>query len=300
MPEKDTENMKKYDDYSVEELRAELQRYFLYSDLDDEAVDEMEQILAVLREKAPFHHPHTTEEMWSEFRSEHAEEFAELGIRKNEDAEEVIDEEPKADVIEKQSRTKPAVAHSRRGRRFLRAAMVAAAMVVFIIAATVTASAMGYNLWGWIPKWNSELLNFESESPQTEANNDDLHSIRYVLTSLGIDEPLYPTWLPEDMERKEIKFNEDPLFLFESFQGNDRYLSITISPISGSESAVYQKEQNSPQEYTRNNTVHFVFANTNEITAVWYTENHTTLIVGNITFDEMKQIIDSVYEVKNE
>ncbi len=300
MPEKDTENMKKYDDYSVEELRAELQRYFLYSDLDDEAVDEMEQILAVLREKAPFHHPHTTEEMWSEFRSEHAEEFAELGIRKNEDAEEVIDEEPKADVIEKQSRTKPAVAHSRRGRRFLRAAMVAAAMVVFIITATVTASAMGYNLWGWLPKWDSELLSFESESPQTISDNSDLPRIPSILASLGIDEPLYPTWLPTDMARTEYVFEEKPFFLHEAYSGNDRFLSITISPITGSETAVYQKAGSNPEEFSINNTVFFIFENTNEITAVWYTESYTTLIVGNITFDEMKQIIDSVYEVKNE
>ncbi len=287
--------MKKYDDYSVEELRAELQRYFLYSDLDDEAVDEMEQILAVLREKAPFHHPHTTEEMWSEFRSEHAEEFAELGIRKNEDAKEVIDEEPKADVIEKQSRTKPAVAHSRRGRRFLRAAMVAAAMVVFIIAATVTASAMGYNLWGWLPKWDSELLSFESESPQADADNSDLPSIPLILASLGIDDPLYPTWLPEDMERKEIKFNEDPLFLFESFQGNDRYLSITISPAGNFGTAVYQKEAKNPIEYTKCNMVHYLFPNTNEIIAAWSTEDYTVTIAGNISVDEMERIIDSIY-----
>ena len=72
MPKEDTEIMNRYDDYTVEELREELQRFFLYSDLEDEAVDEMEKILAVLREKAPFEHPHTTEEMWAEFKAEHA------------------------------------------------------------------------------------------------------------------------------------------------------------------------------------------------------------------------------------
>ena len=298
MPEKDTENMKKYDEYSVEELRAELQRYFLYSDLDDEAVDEMEQILAVLREKAPFHHPHTTEEMWSEFRSEHTEEFAELGIRKNEDAEEVIDEEPKSDVIDKWSGTKPAATHSRRGRRFLRAAMVAAAMVVFIIAATVTASAMGYNLWGWLPKWDSELLSFESESPQTETDNSNLPSIPLILTSLGIDEPLYPTWIPDDLAPTESVFEEKPFFLHEAYSGNDRFLSITISPITGSETAVYQKEGSNPEEFSINNTVFFIFENTNEITAVWYTDGYTVSIVGNISMDETKKVLSSVYEVK--
>ena len=48
MLKKDTEKMKQYDDYSVEELKSALQRYFMFSDLDNEAVEEMEQILAAL------------------------------------------------------------------------------------------------------------------------------------------------------------------------------------------------------------------------------------------------------------
>jgi hypothetical protein len=115
---------------------------------------------------------------------------------------------------------------------------------------------------------------------------------------LGIDEPLYPTWLPKDLSRIETKFNEETLFLFESFQGDDRFLSITISPITGSETAVYQKEGSNPEEYSFNNTVFFIFENSNEITAVWYTKGYTVSIVGNITLDEMKNILCSVDEVK--
>ncbi len=143
-------------------------------------------------------------------------------------------------------------------------------------------------------------MSFESESPQTISDNSDLPRIPSILASLGIDEPLYPTWLPTDMARTEYVFEEKPFFLHEAYSGNDRFLSITISPITGSETAVYQKAGSNPEEFSINNTVFFIFENTNEITAVWYTESYTTLIVGNITFDEMKQIIDSVYEVKNE
>ena len=94
MPEKDTEIMTQYDDYTVEELRAALQRVFMFSDLTDADMDEMDKILSVLREKAPFDHPHTTEEMWERFAAEHAEELASLGIPKNEDTEEVIEKKP--------------------------------------------------------------------------------------------------------------------------------------------------------------------------------------------------------------
>ena len=133
---------------------------------------------------------------------------------------------------------------------------------------------------------------------KVEANNDDLHSIRYALTSLGIDEPLYPSWLPNDMARTEYVFEEKPFFLHEAYSGNDRFLSITISPITGSETAVYQKEGSNPEEFSINNTVFFIFENTNEITAVWYTDGYTVSIVGNISMDETKKVLSSVYEVK--
>ena len=90
----DIEIMKRYDDCSVEELKAALQRYFLYSDLTDEDVDEMERILAAIRKKAPFPHPHTTEEMWAKFKADHAEELAALGIRNDTETEEVVEKKP--------------------------------------------------------------------------------------------------------------------------------------------------------------------------------------------------------------
>ena len=110
---------------------------------------------------------------------------------------------------------------------------------------------------------------------------------------------MYPKWLPEDLARTEVQIIEEPLFLYENFSSAERHLSITISQISGSETTVYQKEGNPPLEYiTGGNVVHYIVDNTNEMSAIWYTHSYTTLIVGNVTIEEMKSIIDSVYEVK--
>ena len=294
--EKDIETMKQYDDYTVEELRAALQRYFLFSELDDEAVDEMEQILAVLRKKAPFTHLHTNEEMWEEFKAGHADDFAALGIREDAETEEVVDQKPVADETVIRSGPVPIRKPRRQIRGLLRVGVIAAALIVLLAGVTVAASAMGYNLWGWIPKWTDEDVRFVAESPVQEPDEDDLQDILTVLAMMGITDPLYPTWLPEDFERTESKTIEDPFILHERFQGNNRTLNITISPITGSEYTAYQKEKASHEEYCFGNNMHYIFDNTTEITAVWYTDNYTTLIVGNISIDEMHSIIDSVYE----
>ena len=290
--------MKQYDDYTVEELRAALQRYFLFSELDDEAVDEMEQILAVLRKKAPFTHLHTNEEMWEEFKTAHADDFAALGIRKDTETEEVVEQKPEADETVIRSEPVPVRKPRRQIRGLLRVGLIAAALIVLLAGVTVAAGAMGYNLWGWIPKWTDEDVRFVAETPVQEPDADDLQNIPTVLASLGITEPLYPTWLPEDMARVETKTIERPLFLQEKYQGNNRRLIITISPTTDLGTVVYQKEDETPEEYIVGNTLHYLFNNTNETSAVWNTDNYSILIVGNISIDEMKIIIDSVYEVR--
>lgn len=296
--EKDIETMKQYDDYTVEELRAALQRYFLFSELDDEAVDEMEQILAVLRKKAPFTHLHTNEEMWEEFKTAHADDFAALGIRNDMETEEVVEQKPEADETAARSEPVPVRKPRRQIRGLLRVGLIAAALVALLAGVTVAASAMGYNLWGWIPEWTDEDVRFVAETPVQTPGEDDLKDIPMVLASLGITEPLYPTWLPEDMARTETKAIERPLFLQEKYQGNNRRLIITISPISGPETTVYQKEVTTSIEYLVGNTMHYFFTNSDNIQATWYTESYTVLIDGNISLDEMKKIIDSVYEVR--
>ena len=296
MTEKDTETMTNYDNYTAEELNTALQRYFLYSDLDDAAVEEMDQILAALKKKVPFPHPQEVEEKWAEFQAEHADELATLGIRKDEDTEEVVEQEPEADETVLSSAPVPIPRSRRLGRSILRVGLVAAAVVVLMAALTVVASAMGFNLWGWVPKWTDADVRFVAETPVQTPGEDELKDIPMVLTSMGITDPLYPTWIPEDMARVETKTIERPLFLYEKYQGDNRQFSITISPITGSEDTVYQKEKAPYEEYFIENTAHYIFDNTNEVSAVWNTANYTTLIVGNITIDEIRSIIDSVYE----
>ncbi len=69
----------KYEGYSVEELRIALKKLWDSPELDsnvstenqERIIDELEEIVTILRVKAPLSHPHTTEEMWEQFKAEH-------------------------------------------------------------------------------------------------------------------------------------------------------------------------------------------------------------------------------------
>lgn len=294
LKEKDTEIMSRYDDYSIDELKEALKTVFLFSELSAADLEELNQIMAALREKAPFPHPHTAEEMWAEFKADNAEALANIGIRKLEDTEEVVYKETVADPDVRQAIPEIMAVRPKRHRRLFRVGVIAAIMAVIIVAAAVTASALGYDLFGWIPKWSKEDVRFvpeASEQPYVE-------NIPSVLKELGITEPLYPSWIPEDLVLTDSAYDKERLLFFEAYRSDDRFLSITVSEITGSETAVYQKEADPPQQYTTGNVTHYLFTDSDQISAVWFSGNYTTLIVGNITLDEMREILDSVYEVK--
>lgn len=289
----DAKIMTPFDDYSVEELKNAYNRLFFLSDLNDADLAELEQILAALQKKDPLTPSRSVDEMWDEFQTLYAPNSAELGIRGSFDSEEVVSAKPEPETVaEVPSDTKITPIPRKRHRKIIRIGLIAAALVV-VLAASV--AALGYNLWGWLPIWGEEELHFEAETPRQEATETVLHGIPKALESLRITEPLYPTWLPEDLERTEMQIIEDPLFLYEGYKGNNRELTITISPTTGSETAIYQKEETPPYEYIVGDKVHYIFNNTSNLLAVWYSQDYSTVITGNISEEEMKRMINSVY-----
>lgn len=281
---KDAEIGKEYDDLSPEDLKEALKTVLLYTDeINDDTTVELDRIMAALREMEPLEYERSAEEQWAVFQAEHREELSQLGIRTDDRKKEV-----------RPGRTGSGQVGRRRNARVLtRIALVATLIVVLLVGAAVTASAMGFDLWGWTPKWTQEVLRFVTEEPGAE----DVQDIPTALAALGIDEPLYPHWLPEDMKWETARIQLDPVFLYEAYQGHDRVLFITIVPSTISDTAIYQRSDADPEEYFAGNTIHYIYSDMNQITATWYTKSFTASIVGGISIEEMKQIIDSIYEV---
>ncbi len=303
MPKEDTEIMNRYDDYTVEELREELQRFFLYSDLDDDAVDEMEKILAVLREKAPFEHPHTTEEMWAEFKAEHAEELSNLGIPKNEDTEGVIKKDPEeaADtgaavvvpitgagrVPTVSADTEPR--HGKRSQKLIRTALIAAAVVAVMVIATVSAAAAGIDIWKWVQVRGEGTVKFVAE----DALSKDIPA---ALKQASVEEPLFPTWIPEGflLFDQQIRL-DDSIHINATYVFKDKIIAIIIRSLNDDTSKIIEIEDVDPHEYIYNGIIHFIIPNCEQLDAYWVNNGYLVKISGDITEEEIERIIRSVY-----
>ena len=262
---------KSYDNMTPEELRKELREAFLDTDqIDGPLNDELEKMREALNRKSPVEYLYTPEESWERFLEKYAdEETARSGYA----------------AAQAKDTVKPG-----RYRALLRTALIAAVAVVLLAAAALAADPLG--LWAWGPKWNVGTGRYEPAAMEATAEE----TIPAALEKLGITEPVYPAHMPKGFRITETHISEEPLVLIEQYVKGSQHISITITPIKGFKNIVYQKRGEAVREYRAGTAVHYILSSERNITAVWYTANYATTVSGDVSLEDIKRIIDSIYE----
>ena len=259
-----------YEEMTAEELELRFRETFFYPDRIDETVYlELERLRAALEKKQPLAFDRTAEDFWESFAREHGEELDRCCAGEAE---------------------RPAARKTGRRRGILRSVLIAAVIAVLLAGAALAADYAG--LWAWTPRWNAAAGRYEPAAQEVSGESP----IPAALAELGITEPLYPAKLPKGFTLTESRISKDPLVLMEQYAHGDQRLSITVTPIKGFETVVYQKGGEAAQEYKTGKVVHYVYETDNTLTAIWYTEHYATSVSGNLTRQEIKGIIDSIYE----
>ena len=289
---KDTEIRSKYDDFTVEELKEALKTvFFCSSHITDKELEEMEQIMSVLRRKAPLSDEYSGKELWERFQEVHGEELSSLGIR---NTEEVMKEEAEApsvevpEVAEVKSVEASAPVRKKRCRKLLHTALIAAAVVAAMVIITVSAAAAGINIWKWVQVRGEGTVRFVAE----DALSMDIPD---ALKQAGIEEPLFPTWLPEGflLFEQHIRLDQ-PIHTNSIYINKDKILSIIIRSLDDYSSLI-EIENDPPKEYYSNGIIHYIIPNYELLTAYWLNNGYLVTISGNVSIEEIETIIDSVY-----
>ncbi len=276
---------KDYGEMTLEELQREARAALLETDIiDGPMTAELEKLREALNRKRPVEYRYTPEESWANFLERNAEEL-----------EPLLGPEPGA-LIEKTGGKRLRASSSDgnravRSRMLIRRLLVAAAIMVLLAGAVLAADSL--DLWVWAPRWNAAAGRYEPAAQEVSGESP----IPAALAELGITEPVYPAKLPEGFVITESHVSEDPLVLMEQYAREEKQFSITINPIEGFRTAVYQKSGEPVQEYYSGGAVHYIFAREGTITSLRYTDHFVTVVSGSIALEEVKSMIDSLSQV---
>lgn len=191
-----------------------------------------------------------------------------------------------------------------------RGMLAAAALVVLLLSISAAAAATGHDLWMLLAQWTDEIISI-TPGQVTQIDPDKIHipeegteyaSLQEALDDCGLILPAAPKWIPEGFEMaKLIVDTSDPVSLafVTSYERDDDILLITLHIFFTREDGGYgdfQKDEGDPIPYQAGTVTHLLSTNAGRPIAFWVNGPMEGSIIGDITMDELKQIIDSIYE----
>lgn len=180
-------------------------------------------------------------------------------------------------------------------RRLIRRGLIAAAAVLCLMALPVCANGPLQDLI----QWNDETFQLtpkDSSEPRPSIPYQEVQEIVAAQTDL----PVLPTWYPEGTEVELLEVTElsdrcliDVLFYFDDAEFT---FSITVyDSIPEDPGTVYEKNPGAPVDYYTNGIHHYFYMNMERVGVAWWNQNAECLIIGEITHETLKRMVDSMY-----
>lgn len=267
-----------YDALQRENTQALLDR--LEVEMNKEVIEDtelIEAIATILDERAPAPVPQETpEESLRRFRAQYAP------------------------ILESEAETlkKPA----RPSRRVLRGALAACLCVVMLL---VIAQACGLDLIGRFLEWREETFVLHGQRGGQMAldhvSEGEYASAAQAVAAFGITEPVAPTWIPERfhieyVHAKELDNAVNISARYVDDKGQKVLLKVFQSRDNSQSDAHSEHSEPESKPYEINGVTFLLTDNNAQYQAAWKVGSCACSINGDLTEDELIQMIDSIFK----
>lgn len=271
----------RYDALSTEEL-SEILR------LDSEApegngldIDTLLYITGVLAErKKSTNTGKTAQEAWSSFQQNYLE---------SEDACPAATEDMKP---------------TKTGKPWIRRMIAAILIVVLLVSVPLSVKALNWeDIRNAVVQWAKETFSFirgdrRNVDGPNAGDSREYDSLQQALELTGQDFNSIPTWIPDGYVLERIDINKSP----EQKDYNALYVkdgqlfNIAVCFFIDTDPPKMEANQNIIETYIVNGDEYFIVANNERISAMWTQDSYECYITGDLTVDEIKQMINSIPE----
>jgi hypothetical protein len=187
-------------------------------------------------------------------------------------------------------------AHRKILRKCIRPALVAVSVILALFLTNAATLATGFDFFGSVARWSKDAVYFVFGNP-TEDNKPQTMDPAYTrlkatLEILGINVHL-PYFLPYGFEFDAIepdKPNEFSPIIAWFARGSDEF-SIGIRPMDTTSSFSEVNDEAQSEIYKGHYLITF---NVNRTKALWYYGIYELQIQGNLTYEELTQMLDSI------
>lgn len=286
----------KFDNMSTAELNEYLRQD---SYCEDSNLDDILYVMEVLerREKEDGNYsPPDVQKAWAEFQKYYNTE--DNDGKPLHDFDDEDDDEPTAEII--------SIKKARKGlNRTIKSIISVAAVLCVILAGSVTAKALGYDIWDAIIVWTKDTFGFETTVNEPKPSEyvkqipEELTELNDLMLNHGLSNKLIPSYIPEGYKMGSLEYDDlgdaDTIFCQLSNGANDIML---IYSIHSGDSTSFQLEKDalSPEKYESGGTTYYIMSNMDDYLVSWLSDNVECTILGIPSHDEALKMITSLYQ----
>lgn len=203
-----------------------------------------------------------------------------------------LDSEPLVSTEETQKTRNP----------WVRRAFAAAAAVVLIVGVPLTVKALNWEkIWNAVATWTKDTFSFvgdgqpevDTPTPYSEIEYD---SLQQALAMKGQEAALLPTWIPDGFTLDNLDVRENPVqkYYVAIYKNGDKDLTVSVRSYSEADPERIEISGDMLEIYTVLGVDYYIFSNYDRVRAMWLFNSHECSISGEITVEELKQMIDSI------
>lgn len=167
-------------------------------------------------------------------------------------------------------------------------------LVTTLVLVSLTSYAIGLGGFGQIAKWTADIFSFSEIKDDEEA----LMELKDEIRLYGAGQDLVPSWVPNGYMPDPVMTVETPKskeFILTFSKGKD-ILRLRYTFLADASLDAYEKSDIEVEIFTVNKIAHYIFENNDKTQAVWKVDFCECSITGNVTKDEMKKIVQSIYQ----
>jgi anti-sigma factor RsiW len=199
----------------------------------------------------------------------------------------------------------------RKIRRTVTAVATAAAVVLACNA--FTTFAYGVNILQAIVSFTDDVLRKdyvsqdsgdETISSETPVISSDYASLQETFNAVGIASPKAPGWLPEGFELVSIETIplNDGYLISVIYNYGEKSLVISVTSFKNhpsNQGMIIEKDSDIVETFTFNDIEYYIFSNIDYTVSTWIDGMNDCMIEGDISTDEIKRIIISMYKLED-
>jgi hypothetical protein len=195
-------------------------------------------------------------------------------------------------------KSNPSNATKKQRRSIIKRYAAVAAVLIIMSTLFFSTTALGSSFWQSVAQWGRTTFGFSGHSVSIHMN-DELEPLHEAITEQGINELIAPKWIPDRFELVDFSVHDLPEETVFSalFEYENNFLIIQVSAMFNQQiGALYERNDEEVDIFIRNGVEHYIMTNMDIVKAVWRNQNFECMFAGDITEEEAKQIINSIYE----